>query len=124
MMENGLTGMDAMLQQAQSVLDQVAGQAATTKWREAPLEGPADIEQATSELANRLMRLALARNLDTADKCWQALEAVFRSLPRNCLHGPPHWLALPFALPLAMSNLTIQESLRTIGTLPAVRPQL
>jgi tetratricopeptide (TPR) repeat protein len=124
MMENGLTGIDAMLQQTQSVIDQVAGQAPTTKWRQAPVEGPAHLEQATSELANRLMRLALASNRDPADKCWQALEAVFRSLPRNRLYSPPHWLVLPFALPLAMSSLTIQEILRTIGTLPAVPPQL
>jgi len=116
--------MDAMLQQAQSVVDQVAGQVPTAKWREPPVEGPADIEQATSELANRLMRLTLASNRDTADKCWQALEAVIRSLPRNHLYSPPHWLALPFALPLAMGSLTIQEILRTFGTLSALQPEL
>jgi tetratricopeptide (TPR) repeat protein len=124
MMENGLTSMDAVLQQAQSVVDQFAGQATTIKWRQAPVEGPADIEQATSELANRLVRLALAGNRDTANKCWQALEAAFRSLPRNRLNSPSHWLALPLALPLAIGSLTIQELLRTLGTIPAVPPML
>src|SRR5262245_18914480 len=111
MIESGLSSMHSMLQQMQSVVEQVAGQDATTRGREAPVEGPADIEEATSELANRLMRLTLASNRDTADKCWQALEAVIRSLPRNHLYSPPHWLALPFALPLAMGSLTIQEIL-------------
>jgi hypothetical protein len=124
MMENGLMGMNAMLRQVQSVADRLAGQTTTTKWREAPVEGPADLEEATSDLANRLMRLALSNNRDAAEKSWQALDAVLRSLPRNSLASLPHWLALPFQLPLAVGSLTVQEILRTFATLPAVRPEL
>src|SRR6266571_7257879 len=115
MMENGLMGMNSMLWQVQSVVDQLAGQTTTTKWREAPVEGPADIEEATSDLANRLMRLALSNNRDAAEKCWQALDAALRSMPRNNLLSLPHWLALPFQLPLAVSSLTVQEILRTLA---------
>ncbi len=124
MIESGLTSIDAMLRQMQSVVDRVAGQNATTKWREAPVQGPADIEHATSELANRLMRLALSGNRDAVDKCWQALEATLRSLPRNSLWSPSQWPFLPFQLPIAVSSLTVQEILRTLGTIPAVRPEL
>jgi hypothetical protein len=124
MMENGLMGMDAMLRQVQSVVEQLAGQITTTRGREAPVEGAADLEEATSDLANRLMRLALSGNRDTADKCWQALDAAFRSMPRNNLASLPHWLALPFQLPLAIGSLTVQEILRTLAVLPVVRPEL
>src|SRR5205823_2347731 len=104
--------------------DQLAGQTTTSKWREAPVEGPADLEEAISDLANRLMRLALSSNRDAAEKCWQALDAALRSLPRHSLASLPHWLALPFQLPLAVGSLTVQEILRTCATLPAVRPEL
>jgi hypothetical protein len=123
-MENGLMGMDALLRRVQSVVDQLAGQTTTTKWREAPVEGPVDIEDATADLANRLMRLALASNRDAVDKCWQALDATLRSLPRNSLASLPHWFALPFQLPLAVGSLTVQEIMRTFGSLPAIRPEL
>src|SRR5215471_19075354 len=123
-MENGLMGMDALLRRVQSVVDQLAGQTTTTKWREAPVEGPVDIEDATADLANRLMRLVLASNRDAVDKCWQALDATLRSLPRNSLASLPHWLALPFQLPLAVGSLTVQEIMRTFGSLPAIRPEL
>ena len=124
MMENGLMGMDTMLRQVQSVVNQLAGQTTTTRGREAPVEGPADLEEATSDLANRLMRLALSSNRDVADKCWQALEAVLLSMPRNNLASLPHWLALPFQLPLAVGSLTVQEIMRTVALLPTVRPEL
>jgi hypothetical protein len=123
-MENGLISMHAMLRQVQSVVDQLAGQTTTTKWREAPVQGPADLEEATSDLANRLMRLALSNNRDAVEKFWQALDAALCSLPRNSLASLPHWLALPFQLPLAVGSLTLQEILRTFATLPAVRPEL
>ena len=62
MIENGLRSLDATLQQVQSVLAQFAGQAPVTRAQRAPVEGPVDIEAASSELANRLLRLVRASN--------------------------------------------------------------
>jgi ASPIC and UnbV/FG-GAP-like repeat len=123
-MENGLIGFDTALRQMQSVVGQLAGQPATTKPQEAPLGGPTDIDAATSELANRLLRLTLSSNRSLIAKSWHALDAVFRSVPRNTLWSPQDWFVLPFQLPMAVSRLTVRETLRALLTLRAVRPEL
>jgi tetratricopeptide (TPR) repeat protein len=122
--ENGLIGFDTALRQMQSVVGQLAGQPAATKPQEAPLEGPADIDTATSALANRLLRLTLSSNRSLIAKSWHALDAVFRSLPRNILWSPQDWFVLPLQLPITVSRLTVRETLRALFTLRAVRPEL
>ena len=122
--ENGLRACDATLQQVQSVLAQFAGQAPGTGAQQAPVEGPVDIEAASSELANRLLRLVRASNRHPLSWWEDALDAASRSLPRDVLWNPRRWLALPLQLPIAMTTLTVQEALRALVTLEVVRPEL
>jgi ASPIC and UnbV/FG-GAP-like repeat len=124
MMENGLMSFDAALRQVQSVVDQLAGQATPTVPRAAPVIGPADIEAATSELANRLLRLARSSNRQPASWWSDAFDAVRCSLPRDSLWNPRRGLALPLQLPVALGTLTVQETLRGLMALDAVRPEL
>jgi hypothetical protein len=124
MMENGLISADVMLRQVQSVVDQLVGPVVKTKSQEAPLEGPVDLEVATAELANRLLRLARSSYQHPASWWWHAFDAASRSLPRAGLWDPHHWLALPLQLLVSVSTLTVQETLRTLVPLHAVRPEL
>jgi hypothetical protein len=122
--ENGLMSFDAALRQVQSVVNRLAGHATTTWPREAPAGGPADIEAATSELANRLLRLARSSNRQPASWWSDAFDAVRYSLPRDGLWDPRRWLALTLQLPVALGTLTVQETLRGLMALDAVRPEL
>jgi tetratricopeptide (TPR) repeat protein len=124
MMEDGLRSFDATLKQVQSILVQLAGQLPATRPPEAPVEGPADLEAATSELANRLLRLVRASNRRPTSWWWDALDAASRSLPRDTLWNPYRWLTLPLQLPVAVSTLTVQEALHTLVTLEAVYPEV
>lgn len=123
-LEIGLRGIDTMLQQAQAVVDQVAAQATPPRSQQAPVAGPEDLAAATSDLANRLLRLLLSSDRQPIAWWWDVWEAVCSSLPRPSLWHPRQWLALPLQLPVALGTLTTQETLRSLVVLQAVRPEL
>jgi tetratricopeptide (TPR) repeat protein len=124
MLENGLRSVDATLQQAQTVLAQFAGEPPVTRPQKPPVEGPVDIQSASAELANRLLRRFRANNRPLTSWWGDALDAVSRSVPRDILWNPRRWLALPLQIPVAMSTLTVQETLRGLIILEAIRPEL
>lgn len=124
LMEDGLTYVDATLQQVQSVVDQLAGQDPTGRARQAPFSGPVDVEAATSDLANRLLRLSCSYNRTTQERWQNALTATSQSFPRYNWNDPWRLLTLPLELPLAVSSLVVQEARRTLVTLYTVRPEL
>ena len=124
MLENGLRSADTTLQQVQLALTQLAGQPSASRGKEAPVEGPVHLAAATSELANRLLRRAQASNRAPSSWGWDLLDAARRSLPQETLWNPRHWLALPLQLPVAMTTLSVQEALRTLVILEAVRPEV
>jgi hypothetical protein len=123
-LESGLRSVDATLQQVQSVLAQFAGEPPVTRPQKPPVEGPADIQSASTELANRLLRRFRANNRPLTSWWGDTLDAASRSLPRDLLENPRRWLTLPLQIPVAMSTLTVQEALRGLIILEAIRPEL
>ncbi len=117
--ETGLTGMDAALRSMECAL----GQKPSGPANKPPFEGPVDVDAATSEMANRLLRLARWR-WRSADALAEAprdvLDAVLHSWPREGRLDPRRYLALP----LATATLALQEALRGTTALQAVRPAL
>jgi len=117
--ELGLEGMEATLRSFECALGQKPSGPADAP----PLDGPADVDAAASEMANRLLRVARSRwrsagGIARAPK--DVLDAARRSWPRKGRLDPRRY----FALPLATATLTIQEALRGSAMLQAVRPAL
>ncbi len=103
--EAALVGMDLGVQ----AMRQVIGHGRGAENAVAPVEGPADLEAGVSELANRLLRLALTPGRGLEELPREAWEAAARSMPRELRS---RWLTLPLELPLAVSGLGIESALR------------
>jgi tetratricopeptide (TPR) repeat protein len=107
--EGGLSLVDSSLELAQKTTRQAFGHPGTRP-RRAPLEGPEDVDAATSELANRLLRSALHARLtprgvgEISREVVEAIEQSFR------LRGADRWLALPFELPLSLASLGLRQA--------------
>ncbi|MCP3963348.1 MAG: CRTAC1 family protein [bacterium] len=115
LIETGLSSLDAALRGAQSMLAKTLGDG-TSDLDSPPTAGPRNVEEATAEFANRLLRGARRTPWKMSalpDVTGQVLDAFSRSFrPR----GPRDWLALPFEMPLAFASLATQEALRGIAT--------
>jgi len=124
--EAGLVGADAAMRGLQKAARRATGTPLEHR-DEAPLGGPSGVDAATSELANRWLRLARdtpARpgELGRAGRdAWRHLRRSFAYL--DC-GDPRQVLDLAFELPLSLGTLVTQESLRTLATLRAVPSEL
>ena len=126
-LETGLLGFDAALRAVDRWVGAAAGRGERELPTAAPAAGPADLDAATSDLANRLLRLLLSRwrhGTGIVEAPRDVAEAVRRSWPGDGLDGARRWLALPFELPLSLATLATQEGLRAVAALAAVRPEL
>ena len=124
--EAGLTGMDEALRSTQKVLSRAVGEPVNPATAP-PTERPRNVDEATSELANRLLRTALRTpwRLDALPEAGrQALDASLKSFPLPGFHDPRRWLGLPLQLPLAISSLVTQEALRGLAAAQAVPARL
>ncbi len=112
--EAGLEAMDGALTGAQSILSRAVGEpvgAATAP----PIDGPRNVDEATSELANRLLRSALRtpwRPDAVPEAAREVLDASLKSFSAPGFREPLRWFTLPLQVPLAMSSLLTQEALR------------
>ncbi len=107
--EGGLNFASASVELAQKTSRQAFGHP-RTRPRRAPSDGPEDVDAATSELANRLLRSALHARLtpggigELSREVAEAIEQSFR------LRGADRWLALPLELPLALAGLGLRQA--------------
>ncbi len=119
--EGGLEAMGSSLELAEKTTRRAFGHPARRP-RRAPVDGPEDVETATAELANRLLRAARhaelsPRGLGEASR--EAVEAIEESFR---LRGADRWLALPIELPLALAGLGVRQAQRGLVTAEAVPP--
>jgi hypothetical protein len=111
--------MSSSLELAQKTTRSALGHARAPA-RRAPLDGPKDVDDATSELANRLLRTALHARLspqgvgEASCDIAQALEESFR------LRGADRWLTLPIELPLSLATLGLRQAERGLVAARAV----
>ena len=119
--EGGLGVMSASVELAQKTARQALGHP-RKRPRRAPVDGPEDVDSATSELANRLLRSALRARLDPrglGEASRELIEAVEESFR---LKGADRWLALPVELPLSLASLGLSQAERGLVAAQAVPP--
>ncbi len=112
--EAGLVRADEALRDAQSLAGKAFGDGESA-FDGPPTSGPRNLDEATADFANRLLRGARRtpwRPSALPDVATQILEAAARSLPSR---RPREWLGLPFQLPLAVATLATQEALRGLA---------
>ncbi len=117
--EAGLTRVDQILRDAQWLLDQALDDG-ESPFDATPTKGPRNVEEATADFANRILRGALRTPWQPSslpDAARQIADAATHSFaPRQ----PRNWLGLPFQLPLAFATLATQEALRLPRRSPTV----
>ncbi len=126
MAETGLQTAGSALGLLQSAIRALAGQKPPRPPEAPPVDGPADLDHATSDFADRLVRIARTwtgpgngKLADTPRELWSAARASFAGLT---LDDPRQWLALPFQIPISFSTLIAQESIRGLYTMDIVGP--
>lgn len=116
--ETGLTLSETAFRTAQDALDKLTGSPARAG-AEAPVRGPADLDQALSELANRTARILYftppsAEAVPGAVEHWlKAVRTSFQNFDTNEGNG----LALALRLPLALGTLLTDAGIRGLKTL-------
>ncbi len=112
--EAGLSRADDALRGAQSLLNETFGDGESA-FEAPPTSGPRNLDEATADFANRILRGARRTPWHPsalADAAGQVFEAAVESLPSR---QPLEWLGLPFQLPLAVATLATQEALRGLA---------
>ncbi len=113
--ETGITMMNAMLRTMQSAVSGLSGQEPSAPAVRPPLDGPPTLDDATSDLSNRLMRIAVTTpaNADAIADAWkEILFSVKSSFAGLDLKDPRVLASLPFQLPLSFASLAAELSLR------------
>ena len=112
--EAGVRGVDQALRSSRTLLDRALGDGESS-FDAPPSSGPRDVDEATADFANRLLRGALRtpwRPSALPDAACQIADAAARSFPAS---GPRDWLGLALKLPLSVATLTTQETLRGLA---------
>ncbi len=117
--EAGILAMDSAFRTMQSAVALVSRQNHNGAPVKPPVNGPETLDQATEELSNRLLRIALDLRLnpDSIADAGKELLHSFRSSFSGLDFGDPRFLAaLPLQLPLSFATLLTQLSLRGLHT--------
>jgi hypothetical protein len=123
--ESGLLWMDSTLKTMQSAVLRLTGQEPPSASVAAPLSGPPTLDDATSELSNRLTRIAVTTPLKPASlvDAWRDVyDSTIKSFGGLNMKDPRVWMALPFQLPLSLGTLMTQQGLRSLYTSYVVGP--
>jgi len=124
--EKGVLMMDSVMRAMQSSVDLVAGLEPKRPAAQPPLNGPRNLDEATSELSNRLFRLWWTKRhspLDLLTSWDELLHAGQKSFGGLNLQDPRQWATLPFQLPLSVGTLMTQQSLRAIYATQILGPE-
>ncbi len=124
--EAGFMTVDSVLGSTQSVMGRITGLKPDRAPKHPELDGPRDLDRATSEFANRLARLVrywmASGNGGIRGASSEVWTAARKSLEGIDLRNPRRWAALPLHLPLSFAELLAQESVRGLHTVGIVRP--
>ena len=127
LIETGLLTMGTAIQTAQLTVGTMVGLQAPKPPEELPLQGSADLEQATSEFSSRVARLLRYWAVSGSGGLLNALSEVWTTATESFsgidVQDPRRWLSLPIQLPLSFGSLLAQESVRGLHVLQIVGPQ-
>ncbi len=123
--ESSVLMLDSALKAAQSTVSRLAGQEPSKASVDPPFNGPVNVDDATSDLINRLMRIAWATPMKPEFLPGALKEVVFslrQSFGGLDTKDPRALLALPLQIPLSFATLLTQQSLRGLYTANVVGP--
>jgi tetratricopeptide (TPR) repeat protein len=124
--EGGILMMDSTLRVMQSAVEKLANRDKSTVGLRPPVQGPATMDDAVSDLANRLTRLAWMTGMHPSalPGVWRGvLDSARMSFQAISLKDTRRLLALPLELPLSIGTLFTQQSLRGLYTNYVVGPR-
>ncbi len=126
MAETGLLVMDSAMRGMQTAVDKMVGLEPRMLLAEAPLDGPTNLDEATSDLSDRLFRLwwSLRGSRQDAFAMWNDIvHATRQSFGGLDLRDPRQWMIMPVQLPLSLGKLLTQQSLRGVYATHIVGPE-
>ena len=123
LIESGLTMADRMLGDMRSLVRDCASLGSAAQSSTAARGQPADLDAATSEFANRILRLARFTQFKP-----NRIAIAYQDLSSAAMKSRPplelrDWLTLPAELPLSFASLAIQEGLRAVTSAQATPPE-
>lgn len=121
--EVGLSTADRMLGEMHTMVRKAANRDAPPPSSRREPGHPADLDAATSEFANRLLRFARFTQLKP-----ERIALAYKDLPSAAMKSIPlletrDWLTLPLELPLSLASLGTQEGLRMVTSAQATPPE-
>src|SRR5580765_8537478 len=125
LIESGLQSMNTALKTMQSAVGTLTGQKQPELPVTPPYDGPADIDSAVSDFANRLARIAYTTSWDPSElrtALQDVVSAVRHSFGYVDLRDPRS-ATLPIQLALSIGTLLTQSGLRGLATYEAIGPQ-
>ncbi len=123
--EMSLLMMESAMRAAQTTVDRLAGLETPALPVAPPVNGPTCLDEATSDLSNRLFRLLWEVRGSPSDllTIWDEVVSSARmSFAGLEFKDARQWMALPVRLPLSFGSLLAQQSLRGIYATYAVGP--
>jgi hypothetical protein len=126
MAESTLLMMNSGLRTMQTAVDRLAGQESSRPQVTPPVDGPPTLDDATSDLATRLMRVAWTTPMDPKSLptvVADSLNAARSSFAAVEVKTPRQMLAFPLQLPLSFATLATQSALRGFYSAAIVGPE-
>src|SRR5687767_1685667 len=124
-LEIGMRAMNGGVRVLQTKIESLSGQGSNFKSTAPPINGPENLDQALSDIANQFVRLGMITSLDGAGvmKTFEnALSSVRRSFGYIDLKDPRS-LALSLALPVSAAGLMADLMLRAAVYYSATGPK-
>jgi hypothetical protein len=125
LLEVGITALGGGVQALQTTLESLSGQGSDSSSRQAPLDGPQDLDTALADLGNQLVRIGRLTRPDAADVL-KTLREIADSARRSFAYidtRDPRALALSLALPLSAGRIMAEAALRGTMFLAALGPK-
>ena len=124
--ENGILMMDSTLRAMQSAVEQLSNRDKSSVGLHPPFNGPETMDDAVSDLANRLARIAWMTGMHPSalTGAWRGVvDSARMSFQAMDLKDTRRLLAFPLELPLSIGTLLTQQGLRGLYTNYVVGPR-
>jgi len=123
LLEAGLLTAQSALGAAQKTLEQISGQT-PPPWRDVPVNGFGDVDNAVSDFANRVARILRYTPLNVSEiqpAIAEVVDAARRSFANFDL-SDPHQMGFPAQLALSVGTLMTQSALRGLAAWEVMGP--
>ena len=121
--ENGLLMADSAMRSIQQNLGKLSGTEAPAPPTRPPMEGPADLDSATSDFSNRAFRILQSARFESGSVVETSRE-LFNAAMKSYSYEKNFrdWMLFPLQLPLSFGTLATQQGLRTLYAARSLSP--